>query len=274
MSLKMYTIHPQFIMYCLFLIAYFKNTHATLSINHQSVWSDDFALDATGQNGWNIQKISDFDLPQGFDNPIVAIDKIPQYHGPFPAKYRLKRSISCNTVGDTQLYVSWLPSYCNTEGKGDAMDQMQLHINDHSETYRVSTLAPFPLTDYKKALDATRLASVQAMTATYYTGHASSSTHIPLCAQSSGAWFTSSKHKTFHECVVGGHEYEIAIEMQMSGEQDEYVLISNIYAQCIQLHTTSTSPTQMPSAPLPPTLPACSITDDRDADKDTDAGTG
>eukprot|EP01083_Nonionella_stella_P081421 224283_1 len=222
MSLKMYEYHVQFIMYCLLyvLITHIKTIDAALNLDHEAIWLDDFALDATGQNGWNIQKISNFDLPQNVDNPIVNIHNIPTYHGPFPATYRLKRSITCNTAGDTTFIISWLPSYCNTEGKGNEMDQMQLHLNDHSETYPVTTFEPFPLTDRTKPFNATLLPYIQTTTAAYYTDHPSSSTNIPQCAQSTGTWYTSSKHNTFYAPIVGGHEYEIAIEMQMSGETD------------------------------------------------------
>eukprot|EP01084_Bolivina_argentea_P046097 84867_1 len=253
MSLKMYEYHVQFIMYCLLyvLITHIKTIDAALNLDHEAIWLDDFALDATGQNGWNIQKISNFDLPQNVDNPIVNIHNIPTYHGPFPATYRLKRSITCNTSGDTTFIISWLPSYCNTEGKGNEMDQMQLHLNDHSETYPVTTFEPFPLTDRTKPFNATLLPYIQTTTAAYYTDHPSSSTNIPQCAQSTGTWYTSSKHNTFYAPIVGGHEYEIAIEMQMSGETDEYILISDVFAACYQLSfppETTIAPSITPSA--------------------------
>ena len=63
----------------------------------------------------------------------------------------------------------------------------------------------------------------------------------------SGEWYSTKNHKTYDLSVVGGHTYTVAIEMLLSGDTDEYVLISDIFMECRRTYVPTIGPTLDPT---------------------------
>eukprot|EP01083_Nonionella_stella_P226407 804072_1 len=112
MIMKMYSfdiLHCQYcrqvanIMIVHFLLLFISNSQ--LIIQHNEIWEDDFQYDSNGLSGWNIVKTSGYEIP--ISNPIININNITKYHGPFPQNYKLERQVICNTSNDTTFYVSY-----------------------------------------------------------------------------------------------------------------------------------------------------------------------